>query len=342
MKTYLPSLDGLRGVAALAVVGSHFENLSGISLHLQHSGAAVDFFFILSGFVIAQAYEDRLEAGLGWAAYMVLRLKRLYPAILGGLFIGLVVALGAGERLYPAMALQLLVLPVLWGPVLHGGELFPLDGPLWSLFLELTANAAHAAAFRWLTTGRLAVIVAFAAVLVVLVSLRFGGLDVGWSRQSFWGGPPRVIYGFGMGLLIFRLRALGLTAPRAPYGLIVLGLILCLVRPLPEGGLYCVTDPVIVIILMPALVAFAVRSPPPARARRLTLWLGALSYPLYAVHAPLLRGFETFLDTLADNQAALGWAFALPAVIALAAVFERLCDAPIRAWLSGRRRAIGA
>ena len=342
MKTYLPSLDGLRGVAALAVVGSHFENLSGISLHLQRSGAAVDFFFVLSGFVIAQAYEDRLERGLGWRTYMALRLERLYPAILGGLFIGLVAALGAGERLYPAMALQILVLPVFWGPVLHGGELYPLDGPLWSLFLELAANAAHAATFRWLTTGRLAVIVAFAAVLLVAVSLQFGGLDVGWSRRSFWGGPPRVVYGFGMGLLIFRLRALGLTAPRAPYGLIVLGLLLCLVRPFPEAGLYGVTDPVIVIVLMPTLVALAVRSPPPAGGRKLALWLGALSYPLYAVHAPLLRGFETFLDTLSDDQAAIGWALALPTVIGLAVVFERLCDGPIRAWLRRRRRAFSS
>ncbi len=65
VKTHLPTLDGLRGVAALAVVGSHFENLSGINLHLQAAGAAVDFFFILSGFVIAQGNRGRLPCGLG-------------------------------------------------------------------------------------------------------------------------------------------------------------------------------------------------------------------------------------------------------------------------------------
>jgi peptidoglycan/LPS O-acetylase OafA/YrhL len=338
VKTYLPSLDGLRGVAALAVVGSHFENLSGISLHLRHAGVAVDFFFILSGFVIAQAYEDRLAGGLGWRAYMALRLERLYPAILGGLFLGLIVALAGGEKLFPAMALQVLLLPVFWGPILHGGELFPLDGPLWSLFLEVAANALHAAAFRWLTTWRLAAVVALAAGVLIPVSLLCGGLDIGWSRQGFWGGPPRVIFGFGMGLLIHRLQALGVAAPRAPYGLVVLGLILCLVRPFPEAGLYGLTDLVIVLVVLPVLVMLATRSPPPARVMKLTLWLGALSYPLYAIHAPLLRGFETVLDRLSDSQEMVGWIVALPAVIALAALFERRYDAPIRSWLRARRR----
>jgi len=128
------------------------------------------------------------------------------------------------------------------------------------------------------------------------------------------------------------------AAPRAPYGLVVLGLILCLVRPFPEAGLYGLTDLVIVLVVLPVLVMLATRSPPPARVMKLTLWLGALSYPLYAIHAPLLRGFETVLDRLSDSQEMVGWIVALPAVIALAALFERRYDAPIRSWLRARRR----
>ncbi len=338
VKTYLPSLDGLRGVAALAVVGSHFENLSGISLHLQHSGPAVDFFFILSGVVIGQAYERRLAAGLTWTAYMGLRLKRLYPAILGGLVIGAAAALTGGERLYPAMALQVALLPALWGPALHGGELFPLNGPQWSLFLELAGNALHAVALPWLTTWRLLGVVAMAAVALLWTSLHFGGLDVGWARSNAWGGIPRVIFGFGTGLLIWRGRSLGFRAPQAPYATVVLGLVLCLIRPFPEAGRYAVTDPVIVLLALPVLVFLAVESPVPAGALRLAAWLGALSYPLYAIHAPILRCLESVLDTFPDSQAAWGWAVALPAVILLAAVFERLYDAPVRRWLSGGRR----
>ncbi len=323
-------------MASLAVVGSHFENLSGISLHLRHSGVAVDFFFILSGFVIAQAYERRLGAGLGWGAYMRLRLRRLYPAILGGLAIGLGAALIGGEPLFPAMALQVLLLPVIWGPALHGGELFPLNGPQWSLFLELAANALHAAIFRWLTVPRLIGAVAASGLVLIVVSARFGGLDVGWSRASFWGGPPRVVWGFGVGVLLFRAHARGLRAPAIPYGLVALTLGLLLVRPFPEQGLWAVTDPVIVLAALPALVALAIASPVPGWASGPARGLGALSYPLYAVHAPLLRVGEAILNPLPDAQAALGWAAAPILVVGLAAVFERVVDSPVRAWLARR------
>lgn len=337
VKPHLTSLDGLRGVAALAVVGSHFENLSGHSLHLRHSGVAVDFFFILSGFVVGQAYEDRLADGLGWRAYMGVRLRRLYPAILGGLVIGLAVALAGGEGVYPAMALQILLLPVFWGPVLHGGELFPLNGPQWSLFLEIAANAVHAALFRWLTTPRLAMVVVTAGLALIQVSLTSGGLDVGWARQSFWGGPPRVAWGFGVGLLLWRAHRRGIRAPPAPYALIVLGLCLCLVRPFPERGLYALTDPLLVLVALPLLVSLAIASPVPSWALPLAGWLGALSYPLYAVHAPLLRAAEAILDRLPDDVEATGWLFVLPIVIAIAVLFERLYDAPIRALVRTER-----
>ncbi len=316
------------------MAGSHFENLSGISLHLQHSGVAVDFFFILSGFVIGQAYERRLAEGLAWGAYMRLRLRRLYPAILGGLAIGLAAALMAGEGLYPAMALQVLLLPVIWGPAVHGGELFPLNGPQWSLFLELAANALHAAVVRWLTTWRLLAIVGLAGVLVILASARFGGLDAGWSRTNIWGGPPRVLWGFGLGLLLFRLHARGPRAPAVPYVLVVLGLALCLVRPFPEQGPWAITDPVLVLAVLPALVLLGIASPVPGWASGVARWLGALSYPLYAIHAPLLRVCEAVLNPLPDDQAALGWAAAPFVVVGVAALFGRFYDAPVRAWLA--------
>ena len=338
-KTYLPSLDGLRGVAALAVVGSHFENLSGIQLHLQDAGSAVDFFFILSGFVIGQAYEPRLVAGLPWRAYMGLRLGRLYPAILGGVAVGLAVAAFAGDPMGLGLIAQFLLLPVLWGPAVHGGELFPLNGPQWSLFWELAANALHGLVVRWLTIPVLAIIVALSAAALVWASLAFGGLDAGWGRSNLWGGPPRVAFGFFSGVLLFRLYARGWVTPRLPYPLIALLLGLCMVRWFPDVGGFAIRDIVKVVVVLPGLVALAVNSPVSARLTPVSLWLGALSYPLYAIHVPLLRGGEQVLNRLFDAPPAWAWWLCLASTLVLATGFERVYDAPIRAWLRDRRRA---
>jgi peptidoglycan/LPS O-acetylase OafA/YrhL len=234
------------------------------------------------------------------------------------------------------MSLQFLMLPVIWGPSLHGGELFPLNGPQWSLFLELTINAAHAATIRWITPHRMIAITAASAGVLVWTSVKFGGLDVGWSRQTFWGGPPRVVYGFVVGLLIFRCRLMGVAAPRTPYALVVLALGACLFRPFAEILPNSLVDPMLVIVVLPTLVAFAVTASVPTAALPFVTILGALSYPLYAIHAPILRGFEAILDTLPDGEARLGWAIALPMVVVSGFAFERFFDAPIRGWL--RRR----
>ena len=94
----------------------------------------------------------------------------------------------------------------------------------------------------------------------------------------------------------------------------------------------------VVLVVLPALVAVAINSPVPARLTRLAAWLGALSYPLYAIHVPILRTFEIGLDQLdGPIQTALWWA-ALAATLILAALFERFYDAPIRRWLAARRR----
>ena len=340
-KTYLPSLDGLRGVAALAVVGSHFENLSGIQLHLQDAGAAVDFFFILSGFVIGQAYEPRLESGLSWRAYMGLRLARLYPAILGGSVVGLIVAAFAGDPIGWPLAAQFLLLPVLLGPSVHGGELFPLNGPQWSLFWELAANALHAAVVRWLGVPVLVAIVLASAAAIIWAALTYGSLDAGWGRANVWGGPPRVAFGFFTGVLLFRLHDRGWSAPRLPYPLIALLLALCMVRWFPGAGGFAVRDIVKVLVVLPILVALAVDSPVPPMIRPLAMWLGALSYPLYAIHVPLLRGGEQVLRRLSDAPSDWGWWAVLAATLILAAAFERFYDAPIRAWLNRRRRRLG-
>lgn len=340
MRKHLASLDGLRGVAALAVAAKHFQNFSRINLHAQQASAAVDLFFVLSGYVIARAYEERLADGLSWRSYMRLRLERLYPSIFGALVISGCIWLAAGGRPYPQLLLQFAIIPVVIGPLIFAGDLFPLDDPQWSLFFELIANAAHAAVFRWLTPVRIGLIMGVSFVGLVLACHHFGWLDVGWTRRSFWCGFPRTAWGFFAGVLIFRMNQKGWRLPQVPYWILVLALMACMIRWAPSAKLYWARDMLLVTVILPAIVAFAVHSKVPERWVGPATWLGAISYPLYTLHVPLLRGFRWLLmasPTLPIWERRVLWLVVLVAVIGFAALYEHFFDAPIRAALARRR-----
>ena len=92
-KTHYPILDGLRGVAAIMVVIFHiFETFSGgdrVKQIINHGYLAVDFFFVLSGFVIGYAYDDRWSQ-MSLGGFFKRRLIRLHPMIIMGMLIGAV------------------------------------------------------------------------------------------------------------------------------------------------------------------------------------------------------------------------------------------------------------
>src|ERR1700761_7106542 len=89
-KSHYEILDGLRGVAAVLVVIFHvLETYSGDRFHqvINHGYLAVDFFFLLSGFVVAYAYDDRWGKMTQWDFYKR-RLIRLQPMVIMGSVIG--------------------------------------------------------------------------------------------------------------------------------------------------------------------------------------------------------------------------------------------------------------
>lgn len=337
-------LDGMRGLAALVVITDHVysETLTGL---LPGRYLAVDFFFALSGFILAHVYGRRLADGLSFVSFMRARVVRLYPLYLLGTLIGaaaLAYAAAAGARPFqPSQIAVALPFALVWLPtptaVLdYYGALFPLNGPAWSLFFEIAVNAAFALLPLRLNRVALLAIVVVSGALLIPIALAFGRLDVGFSWTNFAAGFPRVAYGFFVGVLVYRMRGVW-RIPALPAWAPFLGLLAVFMIPAP-GGPRPIYELVAVLVLMPALVAVAAETRVSGRAYRLCVLLGLLSYGIYALHVPLWNVIELTLDA-SDVRlpgAALVLLVAATATGAAAAA-HWLYDAPVRRRLSRPR-----
>ena len=149
-KAHYDLLDGLRGVAALMVIWYHiFEGYAfaggGIIETFNHGYLAVDFFFILSGFVIGYAYDDRWGRSLTMKSFFKRRLIRLHPMVIMGAVLGAITFCiqgciqWDGTHIALSMIMLSLLCSIFFIPAMPGagyevrgnGEMFPLNGPCW-------------------------------------------------------------------------------------------------------------------------------------------------------------------------------------------------------------------
>jgi peptidoglycan/LPS O-acetylase OafA/YrhL len=337
------TLDGLRGVAAVFVAMRHTAFFHDLGIHGGY--LAVDLFFVLSGFVIAHAYEKRLAAGLAGGRFIVLRYLRLWPVYAVGAALGLVSALCHGlpgrDNMSPAEVARVapLALAMLPGPHIRP-MLYPVNSVAWSLALELLINLAYAFTWRWLRDLRvLCAVIAVSAAALVWAVVWFGKADVGFTWTNAWGGLPRVAFSFSAGLLIYRLwrrwpLALGLSA-WAPLALLPI----LFWKP---------TDTVVyplacVIAVFPPLVLLSAWTEPGRASRQLYAWLGAASYPLYALHRPagelVVLGLRRIAPSVLQWGAWLGAAYMVIAVVTCVLV-ERCYDRPVRKALTAAFEAL--
>lgn len=345
----LAALDGVRGVAALIVMGLHVAGAMGSGL-LGHGYLMVDLFFLMSGFVLSAGYGARLSQGGAGTWFAGKRLVRLYPLALAGLLLGAAVAAGlsfGGLRGMEDQPLVLLMLAALFLPWLGGGLVVPFNGPAWSLQLELWINVAYGYAARWLTDRRLAALTGMAAVALIATTLATGQFDGGFANNdpsraagpwSYFVGWARVAFAFPLGILLHRWWAAGklakITAASAAW---LLPTALLLVA-LPVPGLTPLYDLGAVLILFPLLVALAANTKVGGRAAGINALLGRLSYGLYVLHGPILVAFKYLEPADLLLPVRLAW-YGLAAVIAIAAaaLAERWIDRPARRWAAGER-----
>ena len=340
-KRSFATLDGLRGVAALFVAMRHTSFFHGLNIHGGY--LAVDLFFVLSGFVIAHAYERRLAQGLSPVRFLVMRYLRLWPVYGLGAVLGLIAAADHALPGHDNMPLRDVLrtapfaLAMLPGPHIKP-MLYPVNSVAWSLALELLVNAVYAFTWRWLRDARvLAGVLAVSAAALVAACVGFGKLDIGFQWSDAIGGLPRVAFSFAAGLAVYRIyrtevwRA-GAWRPRLPAWAP-----LALLVPLLWVKLDEIVYPLVcVLVVFPAMVLACASTEPSRRLAPAFAWLGAVSFPLYALHKPAGELVALTLHRIWPGGDQLGAWVGTPYLALLClvcAAVERRYDGPVRRLL---------
>lgn len=283
----LPVLDGLRGLAAIFVMLYHAELMFGTGSLFSRSYLFVDFFFLLSGFVLTLSAEARMRNGLPTARFLRARVARLWPIIALGVTFG--AARHAAVESVPdagiLLVAGLLMIPALW----QTGMIFPLNAPQWSLMLELFANLAHALLLRRLGENALLMIAVLSGLALAATVLEFGSNTLGPFTFNWWLALPRVVFSYTLGIWLARKWKKGRHGAVVPWKLALLLPPLALIT-LPAWPLPIATGDILVVLLVfPPLLWCAAVSQPAEPARKYLDALGALSFPLYAFHLPILE-----------------------------------------------------
>lgn len=378
-------LDGLRGVAALVVILFHgFETYIPFfgTQHINHGYLAVDFFFVLSGFVIGYAYDDRWDRMSTWS-FFKRRLIRLHPMVVAGTLFGACLfffgesdyfsLIGGTEpwKFFLCIVLGLLMIPAGTGLDIRGwGETNSLNGPNWSLTFEYIGNILYAFVLRRLPTVVLGMLCVASAFLTMNLALGWDVLgffaqpkyDVigGWSitPDQMYVGFSRLLYPFLCGLLISRLLPKFITKENpsgSPLGIRGgfwwASLLLVVLFAVPQiGGKSCVADGLYqvfaIVVMFPVIVLIGAGSK--TTDKRSAKWcetLGNLSYPLYITHFPLMYMQMAWVSSHKDSPV---WHHVvlnlgiLLVAIGIAWAFLKLYDEPVRAWLKKKLYALPA
>jgi len=334
-------MDALRGIAAIAVVLYHFGSRLGAPVTVAHGYLAVDFFFMLSGFVLAHSYAEKFPR-LTITRFALIRAIRLLPMSMLGVLLGtayflmrLKVQPAASDSLAQilgASVLNLALIPKLWSAGATGGEIFPADGVLWSLSFEFLVNLAWAAALvRLKPRAQLVVAMVGAAVMAYYVT-SIGNVNLGWNWGTYAGGVGRTAFGFLMGVMIWRYKPIVQVSLVRPIFAVVL-LVLTLGFPF-EAPLY---DLLIVVLVFPALIYLAA-SADFGVENGIVKFLADISYPVYAVHLPILMAMSGVLKRFThygSHPPAFLYIFAIP-IIVIAWCLVHWYELPARRWLGQR------
>lgn len=360
-KQHFKILDALRGVAAITVVFFHvLEVYSGgdhIKQFINHGYLAVDFFFMLSGYVMAHAYDDRWDK-MSLKDFFKRRIIRLHPMILLGMTIGALCFYYGESDYFPKIAdtsiWQLLLITVIGYTLIPvppsmdirgWNEMHPLNGPAWSLFLEYIANILHALVLRKLSKTVLSILVFIAAVALIHLAVTSPKGDIigGWSTEpeQLRIGFTRLLFPYMAGMLL--RRSVKVVPTKNTFLLSALLLVTILSIPRIGGydhlwanGLY---DALSVILVFPIIIYLGATGEVKGKfTDRICTFLGDISYPIYIIHFPFAYIFYAWVT---NNNIPIGQGiivgtgiFLFTLILSYASL--KLYDEPLRRWLAKR------
>lgn len=358
-KPHYPILDGLRGIAALMVVAFHiFEAhaTSHLDQIINHGYLAVDFFFLLSGFVVGYAYDDRWDK-MSIGNFFKRRLIRLQPMVIMGMIIGaLLFYFQDSAALWPTinevpvwkmllvMVIGFTLIPVPTSLDIRGwAEMHPLNGPGWSLFYEYIANILYALFVRKLSKTALSILVVLAGCALVHLAVTSPNGDIigGWSlnTEQIHIGFARMMYPFFAGVLLFRLG--NLIQVKNAFFWCSLLVIIAMAMPRVGGSAHLwlngVYDSAVVILFFPIVIFLAASGEIKSKfAGRLCTFFGDISYPIYITHYPIIYIYTAWA---VDNKMKISEAYpvsilVLLSCVALAYTCLKLYDLPVRRWIN--------
>ena len=341
-KQHFEILDGLRGIAALAVVIFHFMEWifpDSSKSFIGHGFLAVDFFFCLSGFVIGYAYDNRIGK-MRVTEFFKLRLIRLHPLVVLGSVLGLLgflldpfatpIAYNWG-KLFLLFVCSVFLIPF---PVMQDRayNLFGLNAPSWSLFWEYVANIFYAFVLYKVGRRSLAVLIALAAAGICIISYRAGNLLGGWSKDNFLDGGVRAAYSFLAGLFLCRSNWI----IKNRFGFTGLAVLLFLAFIMPGSRWNWLTETGVVLFYFPLLVSLAAGSSLSPQWKKLCRFSGNLSYPLYMTHYAAIWVFGNYLTNKKPPTDELPYII-IPGIIFLVVIAYFVMvfyDIPVRRYLA--------
>lgn len=336
------TLDGMRGVAALAVAAYH------LNASLAPNGyLAVDFFFALSGFVLAKAYTDRLSAGTSALRFFQARVIRLYPLFLAGIALGFLhrlqlLARGGGADLGLSGLAHSTFFGVLMVPDPFHSFLYPINEVFWSITAEILVNVAFAVFLFRLSTSALRLVTFIAGVCLCFAAYRIGSANGGATWATVDVGLVRTVFSFCVGMMLAGMTITG-HRKRSILSLLLIAVLVAPILLNVEKDLQLATDLFAILVLFPLIIFAGSRVEPPNWLSGPFVFLGDISYALYASHWPIAVMAIAVAKRLDVSYLTI-LPFYLAINVAVAFTLTKFWDVPIRSYvnrrLSIRRAAI--